>query len=98
MVRLWPLIAAASVVVATGLIGVGYAVRRWTAPPLHCRYGGHLPAGRPLPPCLIIPVKESGPTAWTAFGVGLASLAVGVCLILLASRVKRERSVRLALG
>jgi hypothetical protein len=98
--RFWLLVAAASLAVISGLLGVGEAVHRWTASPLRCRYGGHLRTGPlplPLPPCRIVPIK-GGLTAWAAFGVGLGFLVVGACLFLLARRVKRRRDASLALG
>lgn len=92
------LIAATGLALVSGLTGVGYAVHRWTAAPIHCHYGGHPPHGRPPTNCTIFLVSGWGPTAWTAFGLGLGALAVGACFFVLARRIKPERSARLVPG
>lgn len=98
-VRFWLLIVAAGLALVSGLIGIGYAVHRWTAAPLQCHYAGAPPLNGFRIPCHMVLVHRWWELpAWAAFGLGLGALAVGACLLLLARRIEPERSARLAIG
>jgi len=81
----WLIVLAAILVGVYGALTLSDAVSEWTTPPLHCPP----PSAAPVT-CVTI----GGPSPWQPSALGLGSLAVGVCLLVLFRRLERRREAR----
>lgn len=91
--RFWLIFVAGSLAVIYGLVSAEDSVHQWTSSPLRCPPPGRNQA------CAVETINGGWASSpWASLGIGLGSLAVGVCLLLLARRVKRRRAARPALG